>query len=346
MAKKRSAAVGIADVAKQAGVSRVAVSHVLHGRGMTTVRVSQTTRERILKAAKELNYRPNRAAQQLRGIPSDIVGVIVDTWDARVVADRLAAVEEEAASQGLRLMIGQAHGDDQRLAEYLADFEERRVRGVLCLLDLVSTRHKNLRSLLKEGQRIVFHGRRPGTIGGCVQVDVASGVRQALAHLRQRGRQRPCMVLTDTRDYRTGIREKTFARESASWGLTPEQHLWVNRGEPIAPTVEILDQIIDAMVVERAADALVTADDMWGVRLVQRLKQRGLRVPEDVAVTGHDNLDLATVIDPPLTTIDQNHPTYARAAIELLLAMPEEGNLPPNRHRVVVQPRLVVRNST
>ena len=90
----------------------------------------------------------------------------------------------------------------------------------------------------------------------------------------------------------------------------------------------MLDRALDALVGDNGADALIADDDMWAVRLMQRLKDRGKRVPRDVAVVGYDNLDLATVIDPSLTTVDQNHSAYAHAAIDMVIGMYEQGKLP------------------
>ena len=99
MAAKPKKPVRLSDVARSAGVSRVTVSHVLHGSG-SNVRVRDATRERVLQAARQMGYRPNRTAQQLRGARSKILGVIVDTWNLPVMSSRLAALEQEATRQG------------------------------------------------------------------------------------------------------------------------------------------------------------------------------------------------------------------------------------------------------
>ena len=80
--------------------------------------------------------------------------------------------------------------------------------------------------------------------------------------------------------------------------------------------------------------------------MIQRLKSRDYRVPEDVAVVGYDNLDVATVIEPPLTTVDQNHQAYAKAVLDLLLADQHISDMPPEERVVTIKPRLVVREST
>lgn len=112
------------------------------------------------------------------------------------------------------------------------------------------------------------------------------------------------------------------------------------------PPLDVIDRVLETLVVQRGADALIADDDFWAARFVQRLKDRGLRVPADVAVVGYDNLDLAAVIDPPLTTIDQNHPAYAQAALALVRDMAEGAAAWPAPPTVTVRPRLIVREST
>ena len=112
------------------------------------------------------------------------------------------------------------------------------------------------------------------------------------------------------------------------------------------PTREILDRAIDVLVCEKKADAIVASNDVWAVRLVQRLKDRGYRVPEHVAMIGYDNLDLSTVIDPALTTVDQDHQAYAKAVLQLMQEMIEHPGKPATEQEIVIAPKLVVREST
>src|ERR1700759_1403851 len=102
--------VRLIDVARAAGVSRVAAAHVLNGAGSASVRVSLKTRQRIETIAESMNYRPNRAAQQLRGMPSGLIGVIFDSqWPTNHA--RLSELERAGIARGLRFMVGQVHGD-------------------------------------------------------------------------------------------------------------------------------------------------------------------------------------------------------------------------------------------
>lgn len=334
------------DVARQAGVSRVTVSHVLHGSG-ANVRVSQRTRDRVLRAARQLNYKPNRSAQQLRGARSGILGVIVDTWNVPVMSVRLSALEHEARERGYRLIIGQSRRNAEQVREYLDDFSSRGTDGVFCLLDLMHGDEEVLHPFFDAEAHLVFHGKPIVEGAGCVRVDTASGVRQSLGHLLDRGQQLPALVLWNLADERAVLRHEAYVAELTARGHSVDpQLIWSPESPSLSPTIEELDLAIHMLVTDRGADALVADDDMWAARLIQRLKNAGYRVPDDVAVVGYDNLDMATVIDPPLTTVDQNHQAYARAALDLIIALCEHGSIPETERTITIEPKLIVRDST
>ncbi len=168
MPASRPKAVRLLDVARAAGVSRVAAAHVLNGAGNASVRVSPATRRRVENIARELNYRPNRAAQQLRGMPSGLIGVIFDSqWPTNL--QRLSMLEQAGIAGGLRFMVGQVHGDPRLAARYLDDFADRDVQGILCIVDLRTCFLDELQPLVPgRGRTSSF------TAGRCMTTDCAS----------------------------------------------------------------------------------------------------------------------------------------------------------------------------
>jgi DNA-binding LacI/PurR family transcriptional regulator len=339
-------AVRLLDVAQAAGVSRVAAAHVLNGAGTASVRVSDTTRKRVEAVARKLGYRPNRAAQQLRGVPSGLVGVIFDSqWPTNL--QRLSALERAGIERGLRFIVGQVHGDARLSARYLDDFQDRGVEAILCIVDLRRDYLAEIRPLFQGRTNVVFHGRALAEEGLCVRVDTADGIRQSIAHLADRGRKRIGLLMSHSGDEFMTYRQAGYAAEFAARGLAIDERLiWSAESESGLPDPATLDRAIDELIVAQKADAVIAADDVWAVRLIQRLKARGLRVPDDVAVIGYDNLDLATVIEPPLTTVDQRHAAYCEAAIDLLLKVTQHEEVAPEDRTRVIRPELVVREST
>lgn len=346
MPASRRPAVRLLDVARAAGVSRVAAAHVLNGAGVASVRVSETTRRRIEAIARKLNYRPNRVAQQLRGVPSGLVGVIFDSqWPTNL--QRLSLLERAGIHRGLRFIVGQVHGDARLSARYLDDFQDRGVEAILCIVDLKQNYLAEIRPLFQGRRNVVFHGRALSDDGLCVRVDTADGIRQSVAHLAERGRRRIGMLLSHSGDEFMAYRKAGYAAEFTDRGLAVDNRLlWCAESATGLPDPGTLDRAIDELVHNQQADAIIAADDVWAVRLIQRLKVRGCRVPDDVAIIGYDNLDLATVIEPPLTTVDQCHAEYAEAAIEMLLKVTGHNEVAEADRVRVVRPKLIVREST
>jgi DNA-binding LacI/PurR family transcriptional regulator len=163
--------------------------------------------------------------------------------------------------------------------------------------------------------------------------------------------------MTDTRPACLA-RRRGYAAELAAQGLARDERLvFVGQAHGIAyPThnritrqwefpVERMDGLIETLITGQQADAVVTHDDYWAAALIRRLRQRGLRVPDDVAVVGYLNHYLADWIDPPLTSIDPRHRVAARLMVRRLEATMVQGHaLKPTE--INIRPRLIVREST
>ncbi len=140
-----------------------------------------------------------------------------------------------------------------------------------------------------------------------------------------------------------GIRKKAFAGQAARRRM--KAAVWDAAAESETPTPEVLDRGIDFMVHRRRADAIIATNDVWAAQFILRLQQTGRRIPEDVAVIGYDNLDIAQVVSPALTTIDQCHEDYARNALELVLALASGRKIPAAGRLRTITPRLIIRAS-
>lgn len=345
--KKRAST--LQDVAAEAGVSRAAAGRVLLGTGGERIRVGEEAAERITAAAKRLNYTPNRSAQQLRGIAGRTIGVIVCSNNTPVMAERVFTLEAEAAARGYRLLVGRCQPQGEDLASYVEDFSGRSVEAIFCLFDLAPGRDALLRKGLRSFGRVLFHGRPAWQGGYCVRTDTAGAIATALAHLAASGKRRPALALWNRgQDELMEVRNNAFIEGCAALklGRAAQRRVWDAASETVTPARELLDAGIEAMVRHNRADAILASNDIWAVRIIQKLKEYGLRVPEDVSVIGHDNLDIGTVIEPQLTTIDPDHAAYAQAAMALLLRIAAGEPVPKAQRTVTVPSRLLVRGST
>ncbi|HEX4085370.1 MAG TPA: LacI family DNA-binding transcriptional regulator [Chthoniobacteraceae bacterium] len=336
------------DVAALAAVSRSAVARVLLGTGGDHVRIAPATRDRIEKAALRLNYSPNRSAQQLRGVSSRMLGLIIETENLPVMSARLFSLEHEAARQGYRLLIGRTHGETAQLNDYLADFTGRGAEAIFCLFDLKPGRDERVKKIFAGFKSVVFHGRPAWERGYCVKTDTAAAIRASVDHLVARGKRRIGLALWNVpRDELMRTRKESFIAAVAAHKIrSPEKLVWDAASVSVEPSAEILDHGMETMVKRHGADAIIASNDIWAARFIIRLKEMGMRIPEDIAVVGYDNLDIGAVLTPSLTTIDQCHEAYAAAAIGLLVRLARGGRIALRERTVAIPPRLVVRNSS
>jgi len=336
----------LVDVASAAGLSRATVSKVLLGSGGDSVRVSKETCERVQEIARDMGYTPNRAARQLKGISSQTLGVILDAEITPVMTERLFALEEESSLRGYRLLIGRTHHQAAEITAFLNEFEGRGIEGLICLFDQTQGFDHNVRRAFAGRSNLLFHGRQLCSNACAVQVDTADAIRQLVNHLVERGHTRIGMGLEHMEDRLMTVRKSAFetTMHARREPVNP-QWIWNAEKPTFDPPAELIDAAIDHLVVRQGVDAIIASDDMWAVRFIQRLKARGLKVPEDVAVTGYDNLTIGTVIDPPLTTIDQQHAIYARTALDLLTQSISE-TIQGDQTIRTIPPRLVVRQSS
>ncbi len=339
--------VRLVDVARRAGVTATLVSQVLRGGGSSTTRVSARTATRIRRVARQMGYRPNVLAQQLKGQSSDVLGVLIGADTTPANARRLAAIELAARARGWRLMIGQFHRHAATTRDYLHDFLSRGIQALIAFHNPAPLYDTELLPLLMQFRAAVFQTHAPWPQACVVDVDRAQGVRLACAHLVARGRRRIGLVLNEdpARDGLMADRLRGWREGLLQAELPPDpQMVWCGTGA-YPPPPELVAQAAGHLL-SAGCDAVIASNDVWALHLIKALRRRGQRVPADMAVIGFDNLDAAELCDPALTSIDQNNPAFGAAAIDLLAAALAEAQLPGDRRRVIVPARLVVRESS
>jgi DNA-binding LacI/PurR family transcriptional regulator len=359
MVDQRHKAATLTDVARAAGVSRWVAGRVLNG-GQGNSRVANATAQRIFEAAKSLHYSPNHAALLLRGRRSQTFGLLMASSGDPLRASLVPYLDAEAIKVGCNVLIGDAIGNPavgpNQFDRYVEEFLRRGVDGVFCAVhhwfqgdrQLLMTRHPNT----------VFY-EDPGVAGAAyVTVDREEAARLAVRHLLERGRRRIGLAVMTLARRPHLARLHGYQRELQNHGLAIDERLVFNGAvvrlsfakyhEPDGRwefPVEAIDAAIDRLVDQCKADAIVAHDDFWAATLIKRLRARGLRVPEDVAVVGYLNHYVADWTDPALTTLDLQHPLAARQMVEMMAKMITQGPLSEDERVVSVPPKLIVRES-
>ncbi|GLP75402.1 LacI family transcriptional regulator [Mycobacterium antarcticum] len=328
---------GIRDVAAAASVSVGTVSNVLNA----PERVAPATVARVLAAIDELGFVRNDAARQLRAGRSRCVGLLVLDVGNPFFTDVARAAERRAARSDLVVLLGTSDDDSQRERAYLDTFEEQRVFGLL--ISPVGEDLDRLRALRRRGVPVVLVDRDgAGTEFASVAVDDVAGGRLAIGHLCETGRSHIAFVggpltLRQVTDRLAGARAAAEEHPGTTLDVMPTE-------EPSVLAGRAAGERLCAMPAERRPDAVFCANDLLAIGMLQALTTGGLRVPDDVAVIGYDDIDFARSAAVALSSIRQPSADIGSTAVELLLAAAETPAGEP-RH-VVFSPELVTRAST
>lgn len=343
------ARVTIRDVAERAGVSASTVSNLLNGRDE---RMLPSTRNRILGAISALGYRPNLIARQLRTGRARTIGLVVPSVANPFWGSFALAVEREALQHDYRLLLCNSERDEERERAYVDELWSDGVRAVIIGSSLPSLGH--LQEAIDHGMLVLAFDRErqaddpPDLVA--VGVDSRLGSRMATQHLLALGHRRIGFISGTIATVSRRQRLAGYREALADAGVEFRDELvWANGGEEGFGDVDSsrLGEVgMRALLrLDEAPTAVLTINDMYAMGACVAVRERGLRVPQDVSVVGFDDIVLASLVDPPLTTVRQPLDDMARYAIGIVGGDSERPHTEP-RASVVMSPRLIVRSST
>ncbi|MEU9828161.1 LacI family DNA-binding transcriptional regulator [Micromonospora chersina] len=334
------AAASIKEVARQAGVSLGTVSNVLNRPNSVT----PATRQRVLDAIAELGYVRNDSARQLRAGQSRTVAIVVLDVANPFFTDVVRGAEQVVEEAGAMLVVCNSGEDSARERRHLELLEEQRVRGVL-ITPVGHGRQPNLERLHKRGIPVVLVDRGSGRASRCsVSVDDVMGGRLAMEHLLDQGHRNVAYLggpfaIQQVADRHAGAQAALAERGSgAALRVASTTSLTVAAGRRAAE--ELL-----TLPVRQRPSAVFCANDLIALGVLQEVTARGLRVPDDLAIVGYDDIEFAGAAAVPLSSVRQPREQLGRTAAQLLLEEAEGGEAHRHRH-VVFQPELVVRHSS
>jgi LacI family transcriptional regulator len=332
-------AAGVKDVATAAGVSLGTVSNVLNRPEL----VSPATRAKVEDAMAALGFVRNESARQLRAGSSRILAYLMLDAGNPFFTDVARGVEDAARAAGLAVFLCDSSENAGREAEYLDLLEQQRVQGVL--ITPVNPGSSRLVSLPARGTPVVVVDRVIDDDQHCsVAVDDVLGGEVALSHLIELGHTCIAYVGGPTNigqvvDRRAGARK---ALEGA--GLPPENLVELTTAALTVAEGRGAGQRLAGLPRDRRPTAAFCANDLLALGLLQQCVSLGLRVPDDLAIVGYDDIEFAAAAAVPLTSVRQPRQLLGQTAAELLL---DESANPDHEHqRVTFTPELVVRTST
>lgn len=333
------AVVSVRDVAEHAGVSVGTVSNVMNHPD----KVSSATVAKVQAAIDELGFIRNDAARQLRDGRSKTIGLVVLDVRNPFFTDLARGAEDKAADAGLTVTLGNSDDSTTREATYLDLFEQQRVHGVL--ISPYAEITDRLRRLRDRGIPVVLVDRTSEDRAfSSVSVDDVAGGRLAAEHLIAQGRTRIAYIggsaIRQVVDRLEGARQAVAAHPGVMLEAIETPGLSVIAGRTAG------NDILARPASDRP-DAIFAANDLVAMGVLQALMmqgQGGVRVPQDIALIGYDDIDFAAAAVVPLSSIRQPSALIGQTAVEILLEEAADQSVEPRQ--VVFQPELVVRAST
>ena len=328
----------IKDIAKHAGVSVATVSYVLNNNRY----VSPEKKERVLVAIRELNYAPNAAARGLRAGESRTIGLIVSDISNPFYPDLAKACEDEAQKHGYAVHMINTNDQPERMRQAVAQAREGRIDGLIVTSALEADREL-LQSLRERGFPLVLaHRRLEGLDADLVESDNFEGGLMAARHMLRLSHRRIAFMSGVAGSPISELREAGYrqAMKEAGIEVAPE---WVTSGEAkYAASYERMLGYAEMPPSVRPT-AFINMNDIGAMGVLDAAADRGLRVPEDVAVMGFDDLFLAAFRSVRLTTVRIPRYELGRRATELLLDRLSDAGR--DARHVVLPVELIVRGT-
>ncbi|HUY82562.1 MAG TPA: LacI family DNA-binding transcriptional regulator [Acidobacteriaceae bacterium] len=328
----------IQEVARRAKVSTATVSRVLNNSG----KVREDTAKRVRRVIESLNYIPNNSARNLRIGRSELFGLVVSDIKNPFFPELIDHFEELATAKGINVIFTHTNYDDQRMISCIQRLVERNVDGIAVMTSEVS----------KPALELATRGRVPVVLlnqsalaakYASVLVDYTRGYREAVVHLEKLGH-RDIAFLSGSSTF-SSVRRRQEAFRSA----IEKSELKFRKECLLIGDLRVeggRKAVAELLRIKPRPTALVATNDLMAVGVLQAAQAAGLRVPEDLSIIGFDDIPIAAMMHPELTTIHLSRREIASNAFAQLMHLCRKDVTPRPDLLHKIYPRLVVRGST
>lgn len=325
------------DVARHAGVSVSTVSYVLNGNGP----VGAARRARVLDAVRVLNYTPNESARNLKRRTASTIGLVVPDLANQFFALVTEGVERAASERNVLVVLCVPEATEQPLHHHAVLLRSQRLDGVVYLSG-AETEPGLILELAEWGPVVLVDEYMAGFQMPAVIADSRRGAREIASYVLGQGHRRLAVVGGPSALWTAQQRLAGYREALAAAGLNPDD-VPVFEGDYREEAGTELAAKALAGVPDERPTALLCANDLMAIGVLQHCRSAGLRVPDDVSITGFDDVPIAGLITPALTTVRQPAREMGYSAAHLLLdLLAEESERKPPAPFL---PELIVRDS-
>lgn len=319
----------IRDVARAADVSVATVSRVCN----SAEAVTPETRKRVLAAAAKLDYVPHSGARSLSSRRTDTLGVLLPDLHGEFFSELIRGIDAATRARGLHLLLSHSHGNP---AEAVAVLRAMRSRIDAMLVMSPYADDAALSAAMAGAGPLVLLGGGSSERHPSLSVDHVAGAAAMTHHLLDCGNRRIAFLAGPSRNIDANERQEGYSLALTERGVAPGPLLQGDFSEASGMSAA------RALIAAGLPDALFAANDMMAIGALQVLRESGLKVPDDIAIAGFDDIPVSRFLDPPLTTVAVPIAEIGRQAVECCLEL--LGGMQPVSTRF--QPTLVIRGST
>ena len=331
--------VTIHDIAKKAKVSSATVSRVLNDGP-----VSPSTKKRILRIIEKEKYVPDNQARYLKKLKTTKIGLIVPDISNPGTGIGAKVIHDILKTHGYHLIFGNTYGEVSEEKDILEMMERERVIGIILSTyegEDDTSLYPFFEKLIKNGVSIVFMGKKRDNLPvDVISVNNFSGTFKIVEYLIKTGRKKIGFIAGKRNLRATEERLKGYIEALKNKGISPSSELIICDGEY---TIESGGKFAKFLLKKRV-DAIVCGNDLIAIGAIKTAEEMGIKVPEEVGITGFDDVFLASLIKPKLTTVHQPIEKIAITGCEFLLKR-IEGELKEEPKEILIEPELIVRES-
>lgn len=330
----------IVDLAKELNVSVSTISRALSNHPS----ISDATKKKVWKIAKELNYQPNHIAAALRKGKSNILGVMVPTINRSFFASVVRGIETVANEAGYNVMICQSNDAAESEIKNIEALLKTQVEGIIVSIARTTLDFSHFEKVKKRGLPLVLFDRAFDELNvSSVVLDDYQGAYKVVEHLIKQGCKRIAHFAGQEHLNIYKNRLRGYQDALAEHGIAFDEQLVVRSNLSLEAGREGADKLLHLPI---PPDAVFSASDYAALGAMQFLKAQHIKIPEKIALAGFGNEPLTSFTEPMLTTVEQHSEEMGQLAGKLFLEMLEDKNKVFSPRKIVLSPELVIRDSS
>ena len=330
----------IHDIAKKLNISASTVSRALKDNPL----ISEATRQKIKKTAIEMGYRPNVMAANLRTRRTNTIGVIVPLINRHFFSSVISGIEDVAYKQGFAVTISQSNDNLEKESTIAHTLFSNRVDGLILSIGMETQSYEHLKLFSERNIPLVFFDRIVEEIPAHkIVVDDFGGAYRATQHLIEQGRKKVAHIGGPLNLQIYEKREAGYRQAISDAGLQINENQILHNSLTREDGMNAIKKILES---KEIPDAIFCANDTTALSAIIYLNEKGIKVPDDIAIVGFSNEPFSELVTPSISTIKQPGFEMGQKAAELLIKQISSKTKPKNYETIMMETELIIRNSS